>query len=486
MQLIKPIKDTLKFLFSDIKGLVLLNMGVTMLIVVIFGMLSGPMKEWGITEIVKNLLCLDMQPQEREGRIIILYHSIAITFVALLTYLITHAVKMKENQARNINIIITAGYLLVVIFGLGFAYWGHNWVFHGLFIAGLTLVFYAGTLLAIALWPWNKEYYETDTEYAHTKRGMPLERAAFFTMAAAMLGSAMFGAAAGAYFGNGFKVFLAENGIRHVHHTPLELAVIGHLHIMLALICIATALIIGRWFDWKGKLHKAGMPLFISGTIILTIGVWSVVPYQLTAHKIIYVGSVFAMTGALLLVIFGWAKLIREGTSDLEKPTFIKRIKALVDDPLKFGSLWQMVFMNFCVSGVGIFMAVRLEQIFRVVPFREERIALTGHWHILAVLTATIVLFYIMSEFYPLKGKIRKLFGWGIILGSDLAFAMMTLFAMKRLWVSEENQQPFVDFFMLLTDFGLGALETIAGITVLILFIRLLYKKFFKPVETES
>ena len=122
-------------------------------------------------------------------------------------------------------------------------------------------------------------------------------------------------------------------------------------------------------------------------------------------------------------------------------------------------------------------MAVKLEDIFRVIPFREERITLTGHWHILATLTGTIILFYIMSKIFPLKGKIRKLFGWGVIMGSDLAFAMVTLFSLKRLWVLEENQQPLADFYMLLAEIGLGLLEIILGIYMFWLLIKLISKK---------
>lgn len=472
-------KDRLKFLLTT-RGLVLVNIAITALVVALFGTLSGPMKEWGVGRFMENLLGMDLLPTEREGRIIMLYHSIAITFTALLVYLITHVLKFKDREIKNIRLSATFGYLLVVIFGLAFGYWGHNWVFHGLFITGMSLMFYSGILLAIGLWPWQKKCYVESNDYSHTKKGVSLERVAFFVMSVAMLGSAIFGAIAGSFFGNGFDLFLAENGVRHVHHTPLELAIIGHLHIMLTLIGIATALIIGRWFDWKGVLHKFGIPLFIIGTIIITIGVWAVVPYQLYAHTIIYVGTVFAMTGALLLVIFGWAKLIKDGTANLEKPGFIKKIKALLSDPLRFGSLWQMVFMNFTVSGVGIFMAVRLEEIFRAIPFREERITLTGHWHILAVLTGTIVLFYIMSEILPIKGKSRKLLGWGIIIGSDLAFAMITLFSLKRLFVTEETQEPIVKFLMVISEIGMGAMEIILGIYIVWLLIKLFNKKIMK------
>ncbi len=468
----------LQYLFTTTKGLILLNVAITSIVVAVFGTLSGPMKEWGIAEITRTLLGMEMHANDREGRIIMLYHAIAIAFLSLLVYIITDVVKMAKEKARGINNAITVGYILVVVFGLGFAYWGRNWAFHGLFLVGQALVFYAGVLLARALWPWNKEYYEgKDSKYGRMKSGFPLERAAFWVMTVATLGSAIFGAVTGSYWGNGHETFLGENGVRHVYHSPLQLAIIGHLHIMLTLIGIAASLIIGRWFDFKGILHKISMWLFILGTIIITLGVWSVVPYQMTAHAIIYVGAVFSMSGALMLVIYGFIEMMGFFGEKKEKIGFVGRIKRLVADPLRFGSLWQMIFMNFTVSGVGIFMAIKLEQIFRVIPFREERIALTGHWHILSVLTGTIILFYLMSEVFPIKGKIRKVFGWSVIIGSDLGFAMMTLFSLKRLWVTEENQESLVNLYMLLTDIGLGLTELVLGIYMVIVLIRFFGKK---------
>jgi hypothetical protein len=172
---------------------------------------------------------------------------------------------------------------------------------------------------------------------------------------------------------------------------------------------------------------------------------------------IIYVGATPAMLGALMLVIFGWDKLIREGVAGTGRPSVVHKLRALVRDPLRFGPLWQMVFMNFTVSGLGIFMAVRLDEIFRVWPAREERIELTGHWHVLSAIIATIILLY-YGDMIGLKGRVRRLYGWAIILLSDLAFASVTVFEMKRLLVSEAAQQPLVNTVMLLTDFGLGML----------------------------
>jgi len=122
-----------------------------------------------------------------------------------------------------------------------------------------------------------------------------------------------------------------------------------------------------------------------------------------------------------------------------------------------------MVFMNFTVSGVGIFMAIKLEQIFRVWPAREERVTLTGHWHILSAIVATIIIMYYV-DIAGLKGKARKWFGWILIIGSDIAFGAATIFSMKRLFVTEYYEQPLVNMTMLAIDVGLGAILIIVAV----------------------
>jgi hypothetical protein len=453
------------YLFRSTKGLALVAISMVALVTAVWGMLSGPMVEWGVSDFVARTLNMSLIPSEREGRIIMLYHSIAMAVVAIEVYFITNALEMKEHEQTSINATVTAGYLISMIFGLSFAYFGHNFVFHGLWLFGLSLMFFAGILLAAALWPWKKEYAVKDSAYAHTKRGIDLERVAFFTMAVATLGSALFGAVTGSYWGNGHETFLAEDLIRMPHKNALQLAIIGHLHIMLTLIAVAAALLVGRWVDFKGRWHKLAMPLMILGTIVVTLGVWSVVPYESIAHKIIYGGSTLILLAALFLVIYTWDKLIKDRIAELgiTRASFGQKIKALVHDPLKFGATWQMVFMNFTVSFVGIFMAIKLDEIFRVWPAREERIILTGHWHILAALIATILLFY-YGDLAGLKGRARRWFGWSIIICSDVAFAAVTVFSLKRLFVSESEQQPLVNVTMLLADIGLVlVLVAVAG-----------------------
>ncbi len=480
------ISNRFRFLFSSTKGLILMGIAFAALISALFGMLSGPMADFGIKDVVVRILNIDLDPAEREGRLIVLYHTLAMIVVAVEVYMITDLLKIKDGQRLTINSTITVGYLMVIFGGLPFAYWGHNWVFHGIYIAGLSLIFFAGCMLLIALWPWQKEYRLKDLSYAHTRKGFDMERIAFFAMALTTLISAIFGAIPGSYFGNGFTTFLAENVVREPHKLALDLSVIGHLHIMLALICIAAALIIGRWMDFKGILHKIAMPLYIAGTIILSMGTWLVVSFEEIAHFIIYGGSTFAMLGALFLVIFSWDKLIRTGLAEkgLKKGNFFQGIAALVRDPLRFGATWQMVFMNFTVSGIGIFTAVKLDEIFRQWQFMDERSILTGHWHILGTLMATILLLY-YADLAGIKGRARQWFGWLVIIFSDVAFGAVTIYEMRRLFVLEAEQQPLLNRTTLAGDIGLGILLlTLAGIMVWRL-VDLFKKKGYWVTESE-
>ena len=114
-----------------------------------------------------------------------------------------------------------------------------------------------------------------------------------------------------------------------------------------------------------------------------------------------------------------------------------------------------MIYMNFVVTAVGIFMAIRLDEAIRTWSLRDEQVGLTGHWHILSGIIATIILL-LYADMAQLKGKARQWFGWTVIIASDVAFAAVTLFETKRLYVSEAAQQPLVNISMILSDAGLA------------------------------
>ena len=444
-------------LFCSTKGLALLAITMVALVTAIWSSLSGPMAEWGIKDLSVRLLGMQLVEAEREGRIILLYHVIAMTVIAIEVYFITAIVRMNVILRVLTNATVTLGYLSALIFGLWYGYFGHVRVFHWLYVSGLSLMFLAGILLSVALWPWKKEYLVKDPAYAHGPGWIDQERMAFFSLAIATLGSAIVGGIPSLYFGKGFEIFLAENVIREPDKPFLELAIIGHLHIMLVLVAVAMFLVVSRWLDFKGALHKIAMPLSIWGTITITLGAWLVVPFEMMAHNIIYAGSSLVMLAALLLVIYGFQKLTRDRLAEqgIEKARFGQKVKALIHDPLKFGALWQMVYMNLTTSGPGILMAAELDKIIRQWPAREERIILTGHWHMLAAIIATIILFY-FADLAGLKGRARQWFGWSVLIGSNVAFTAVDVFELKRLFINQTAQQSLVDWTMLFGDIGLG------------------------------
>ncbi|MFL7869362.1 MAG: hypothetical protein AB8I58_11060, partial [Anaerolineales bacterium] len=74
----QAISKRFNYLFNSTKGLILVAIAMVALVTAIWGMLSGPMAEMGVREVVVKALGMDLVQAEREGRIIILYHSIAM------------------------------------------------------------------------------------------------------------------------------------------------------------------------------------------------------------------------------------------------------------------------------------------------------------------------------------------------------------------------------------------------------------------------
>ncbi len=454
----KGLTARLRYLFGSSRGLVLGTVALIALTAAFMGMLSGPMAEWGVRDFWIRLWGMDLNPMEREGRLIMLYHAFAIAVVAVEVYMLTGLYPMKESHKLVIHILMTVGYLSVLVFGLAFAYWGHNWVFHGLFLFGQSLVFFAGVMLAVALWPWSKDFRLPEgSPYWRLKGGVDGERLAVFIMAVATLISAIYGAVPGSNFGNNFEVFLSEDIIRIPYHTPLELAIVGHLHIMLVDIAVAAVFIISRWVDFKGWPQKWAMPLNIIGTIIISVGAWMVVPFRDIAHKVINVGAGFLMLASVFLAIYVWRRqihvgLARKGLSP-DQAGLGAKLKAMLHDPLPWGATWLMLFMNVVVTAPGVYMAIKLEM-FRHWLLREEKIGLVGHWHILAFVIASILLLYYI-DLAGVRGKARVWLGWIVILGNMTATLAANVLILKRVFVPEILEQPLVARTLIVMDIAL-------------------------------
>ena len=395
-------------LFTTTEGLLLVVTGWEALAVAFLSLFSGPLAAWG----VPARLGLALDPAGRVGRIIMLYHALAVPFVAALVYLMLDALPFDERTPRLVRPAITAGYFLASGGAIAFAYFRAGWIAHGLFLVGLSLVFYAGAVLAWGLFPWRSDLEE----------GFSWERLAFWLVAVYTLASAAIGGATGAYFGNGFTAFLAEDVVREPHSLG-QRAIIAHLHIMLTLVDVALLLLVARRFRVGGWVYRAAMPLTVVGTSIVTFATWSVMVAEKIAHRIINVGSALLLPGALLVAAWGFVQLAREGGSR-------GRLWAAFRDPLRFGMLFELVFVNFVVTGPGVYVAFNLETYRQPAYLEVERAIAVGHWHVLATLSAVVALF-LVADRLGVRGALRQVLGWGVLAGSTVAFVFIQFYLFR-------------------------------------------------------
>ncbi len=452
-------------LFGSLPGLLVVAVAWDALIVASLAPFSGPLQPLGLAD----LLGIDLSDPQRVGRIILLYHSLAMPFVAALVYLVLDQVPMAhdETAARRIRhsiaVPVTVGYMLTSLGGMTFGYGGRNWIFHGIYLLGLSLVFYAGVLLAVALWP-GRRWVSDPRRFAHWG-GVPLERLVFFLVAVFTLVSAAIGGMAGAFFGNGFVAFLAEDIVRQDPHTLFQLMIIAHLHIMLTLIDVMILLLVMRTYGVERRVHRIAVPLTLVGTIIVTFATWSVIGWE-GAHKVINIGSAFLLPGAILVAIWGFSTLARQGEGLVRErrgeglPSVGLKLRALFHDPVRFGVFFELIFVNFVVTVPGVYVAFNLETYRTPAYLDVERTILVGHWHVLATLSAVLVLLLIADRL-GLKGWVRQVVGWGLLAGSTLSFVFVNVYMFRQPGQEKLWTVPFFETGIALSLLALAVLAAV-------------------------
>jgi hypothetical protein len=128
----------------------------------------------------------------------------------------------------------------------------------------------------------------------------------------------------------------------------------------------------------------------------------------------------------------------------LERVTAAKEIKALVSDPVRFGMLFELVFVNLVVTAPGVHVAFKLER-YRLPTYLEvERTIAVGRWHVLATLSAVIAFFLVLDRL-RVQGLVRQLAGWGALVGSTVAFVFVQFYMFHRPGKSRGWAVPFLD-----------------------------------------
>ena len=465
----------LKYGFGTYKGLVTLIIAYLTLAILFLSTFSQP-----IVEILgKPIIPIVLDDAFQTSRIIMLYHSLAMPFLAAVVFLVLETCEVREKFKPHVKWPILVGSLLASTMGLTFAYilpW--NMIVHSLFIAGLCLVFYSGVVLLIGSFPTkNFPDYEKNIDGPYLGR-LNLAQLNIMLVAFCLLVTASLAAYVGSNYGNlvapalDFDSLLAEDWLRLEHDLYLRM-IIAHLHNMLAMIDAAILLIVFR----RTKVSKIWLLishiLIIPGTLITSIGAWLVVPGFEKAHVVINVGAAFLLSASLILVIFGFKQISETVLGENYATASIwKRFISVFKDSVKFGLYWLFIWVNFVVTAPGVFTAFNLDYI-RAQPFAQERTFASGHWHVLATLTAMMVLlFYI--DLINMKGILRTIIGWFVTVGGLVGFGAAIYFMMV------DNSSSFA---MIMTDIGLMALFVAIGIFCIYQLVKILKGDRSKEIE---
>jgi hypothetical protein len=398
--------------------------------------------------------------QAKAGRLIMLYHSMAVPFLAVCTYFVLEKMDVREKFKSRVKWPLFLGSILASATGIGFAYiFPEGWILHGLYLVGLSLCFYAGIMLLLGVFP-TKSFPKREDGHS-----VLLGQSAITLLAVCILVSVILGGAIGAFFGNGMVVLLAEYFLRDYDHTVYaELfvdAIKAHLHIMLALIDVAILLIVYRYTvpDQKGRWYRISMILAMPGMLIMSIGSWAVTfnkyeiwPFDM--HYLIYAGSAILVTVGLILALTGWNRASKAVLGDAyDSASWLTRAKVVITRaPVKFALYFQFIWVNFVMTFGGIFLALSLRgetdpegaspliKVFDFIAFRDGPVAVEttvarGHWHVLATLSAVILLL-LLIDMIDIQGAARKVMAWLLFAGSVIAFG----FAVFYLYV------PHLDF----------------------------------------
>ncbi len=386
------------FFNTPLKPLAFLSCYVTLL-TGFYSLMSGPLRELRIYELLK----VDIDTLSRPGRVVLVYHTLAVPFTALVAILFVSMLPLKEGRRNSIVHALFFGSLVSSLAGLIFAYYRGGMFAHGLFLFGLSVVFYGGLNLALSVLSLKPEEIKTCGI-------LNLEKIAIGITFLSYLISAMIGASAGAYFGSGLKAFLAEDIIRESHNL-LELAVISHLHIMLALLACAIMLLISRYYSLDETTGRYYFPMVILGVVITSVGTWLVMLLEKTAHKIINAGVFFLLLSALLLAVRGFQLAFKQG----ERLSF------------RWMNLAYLVLVNFFVTIPGIYVAVNLTT-FRLPEWKGiERTFAVEHWHVLGAICALMTL-NLICDYFELRGRLVNFVGWAMGIGATIAFSGIMLY----------------------------------------------------------
>ncbi len=388
----------------------------TLPIVGFFGLLSGPLAEAGVKSLLANYLSIAPTEEDFAARAIMAYHVAAVIVMAGTLYLAIKYVEHDERLEKPVLGLATAGWIISVLSGLSFAYFGRSPLAHGMWLVGLSLMFAAAALFTYALSPVRISWREGT-----------LEKATAFITAVTLLGGVVMGAIYAAHLGfaEGVKIYIIEEHSTREYRglaptsTPLQLVISAHAHAAVALWAAAVMFIGLKWsriWEWKPRLYKWALALQIIGVIITLFGCAVVPVWRPIAHQIIF-GGIGPLHLVLLFLWLRLASMLRGGGWR---------------DPVKLGLFLVPIWMVIFVTSTGPMLAPQVKTLRATWPLEDEITYNVAHWHMLSFVVASAMFFLYLSEFC---NRVKYISGWLMATGGTIALAGAFVYELSPMFV---------------------------------------------------
>ena len=298
------------------------------------------------------------------------------------------------------------------------------------------LVILGGVIFMLATWPIPDKFpKKEDATEGSLFYGLNLENYSMTLLAFCVLVSIVYGALAAVENFTGTiwflgrpnqDAYLAEEIVRVIMHDHPEEFIVSHLHIQLALTAAMVTMIGYKVSEIKGKIYHVMLFAAPIGILTISYGAW------VLNHYLIWVGAGIMILTTIALSVNG-LKLISkrhlgEKHASASRGT---RLKALLSDPVSFALYFIYLYAQIVVTICGISVGLRTRYVFREHEYNDiEYDFNVGHWHLLSVLLATLILLIAIKHFTE-KGRMRKIAGWVLFVGGMTSFTAANFYMLR-------------------------------------------------------
>ena len=318
--------------------------------------------------------------------------------------------------------------------GLIFAY--TRWrFFHELFYVGLAFIFIGGVLFMIAAFPTRKFPDPKKATKGALLYGINLENYSLVILAFCVLVSVVYAALAAmenftgviSMLGREPNAFLAEEVVKVLHHDWVEEFVVSHLHIQLALSSAMVVMIGMKTSRIQGKIYTVILWVSPVGLLTISYGAW------VLNHYLIWVGAGLLILNTTAMAIQGWINISKDHYGEEYKNLSVwKKLGGMFKDSVKFALYFIYLYAQIVVTICGIVVGLKTREVYRTHEYVQVEYDFNvGHWHLLAVLIASLLLLSAVDHFRHTKGKLRTVSGWFMGIGGFIAFSAANWYMMR-------------------------------------------------------